>query len=305
MEEKIEANPIEEKTAEQASTMEEQIVTHHEEEQITEQSSADMEIMSPVAPIYCINCGTVIPEGKSFCPNCGKQQNAVVKEPFIKGVLKKKPILIGVPVVILAIIVAVVVFLLMPPKEIPVDDIVISTNTIELKEEETTMVSCTVYPKDATDKTVLWYSSDSDVATVNEVGSITAVCKGECIITAKCGNVSKEISVTVKSKIDFKALYEMIDSDVKYGWSVGSDGSYLSADTNVYNLDDYGNADIWASIKEMNKTLGLPASLTEEMNQTSWSMGRQNRKFSNIGIEVVWTYHPDKGVEVTYKFLIE
>lgn len=304
MEEKIVANPIEEKTAEQASTMEEQIVTHHEE-QITEQSSADMEIMPHVAPIYCINCGTVIPEGKSLCPNCGKQHNAVAKEPFIKGILKKKPILIGVSVAILAVIIAVVVFLSMPPKEIPVDDIVISTNKIELKEEETTMVSCTVYPKDATDKTVIWTSSDSDVATVNEVGSITAVCRGECIITAKCGNVSKEISVTVKSKIDFKALFETIDSDVKYGWSVGSDGSYLSADTNVYDLDDYGNSNIWASIKEMNKTLGLPASLSEDMGQTTWSMGRQNQKFSNIGIEVVWTYHPDKGMEVTYKILIE
>ena len=231
----------------------------------------------------------------NFCPNCGKPINATVKEPFFKSILKKKPVLIGAAVGILAVIIGLVVFLLIPTEEIPAADIVVSTNKIEMKEEENTMVSCTVYPQDSTDKTVVWSSSNPDVATVNELGSITAVSKGECVITAQCGDVSKEVNVTVKSKIDFKALYEAIDSDVKYGWSVGSDGSYLSADTNVYDLDDYSNANIWASIKDMNKTLGLPASLNEEMGQTTWSMGRQNQKFSNIGIEVTWTYHPDKG----------
>ena len=264
---------------------------------------AHIEIQVAV-PTRCKRCGTEISEGMKFCPNCGKPSNLAAKK-SAQNKLLKKPILIGaVAIVILAIIATLVVFLA-PPKEIPAADIVLSETKIELKEEEILTVSCTVYPQDATDKTVVWTSSDEKIATVNEVGTITAVGKGECTITAKCGDAVKKISVKVNTKIDFKALYEALDKDVKYGWSVGSDGSYLSADDNVYNLDDYSNGSIWASIKEMNKTLGLPASLTEDMSQTTWSMGRQNQKFTSVGVEVTWTYHPDKGMEVTYKLIVD
>ena len=252
---------------------------------------------------FCSSCGTAIFNNAKFCPNCGKSVNAPAKKPAA-NLLTKKPVLIGIGVAALALIIALVV-MLMPPKEIPATDLVLSTESIELKETENTTVSCNVYPLEATDKTVTWSSSNPSVATVNELGAITAVGKGECVITAQCGTLTKTIRLTVKANIDFKALYDEIDSDVKYGWKVGSDGSYLSADDNVYDLDDYSNANIWASIKEMNKKLGLPASLTEDMGGTSWSMGRQNKTFPSLGLEVTWTYHPDKGMEVTYKLLID
>lgn len=255
-------------------------------------------------PTPCKGCGTEIPEGMKFCPNCGKPSNLAAKK-SAQNKLLKKPILIGAAATVVLAVIVTLVILLAPPKEILAADIVLSDTKIELKEEEILTVSCTVYPQDATDKIVVWTSSDEEIATVNEVGTITAVGKGECTITAKCGDAVKEISVKVNTKIDFKALYEALDEDIKYGWSVGSDGSYLSADTNVYNLDDYGSESIWASIKEMNKTLSLPASLTEDMNQTTWSMGRQTQKFTSVGVEVTWTFHPDKGMEVTYKLIVD
>ena len=261
-------------------------------------------VAQPVT-VFCSGCGTKIPEGMKFCPNCGKSVSAptVASAPEKSG-KKIIPAIIDATVAIVVAIVACVI-LMASPKEIPATDLVLSVAEIEIKQEEVTTVSCTVYPQDATDKTVTWTSSDEKVATVNNLGAITAVNKGTCVITVQCGTLTKIINVTVKTKIDFKALYEAIDSDVKYGWSVGSDGTYLSADDNVYNLDDYSNAAIWASIKEMNKTLGLPGSLTEDMNQTTWSMGRQTKAFSSLGLEVTWTYHPDKGMEVTYKLLQE
>ena len=106
-----------------------------------------------------------------------------------------------------------------------------------------------------------------------------------------------------KSGPDFQSLYNEIDLDAKYGWSVGSDGSYLSADTNVYNIDDYEDIDIWYSIKDMNRKLGLPDSFDNDLNNTAWSMGRQNQTFESKGITVTWTYHPNKGLEITYKLI--
>lgn len=100
---------------------------------------------------------------------------------------------------------------------------------------------------------------------------------------------------------DFDKIYNNLDSDIRYGWELGSDGSYLRADSNVYDLDDYSNWDIMESIEQTNKDLDLPDSLYNDMLQTTWSMGKQTETFEKQGVTVSWTYHPDKGLEVTYK----
>lgn len=186
----------------------------------------------------------------------------------------------------------------------PVEQIVLNKSDVTIKEEETFTFTCTVVPNDASEKTVTWISSDSSIATVDANGTITGVKAGTCTITASADGKNAIANITVKEKgPDFKKLYDEIDSDVQYGWDLGSDGSYLMADTNVYDLDDYSNSAIWYSIKDMNKKLGLPDSLNNDMAQTTWSMGRQNQTFENAGVTVTWTYHPDKGMEVTYKLI--
>ena len=187
---------------------------------------------------------------------------------------------------------------------VEVESILLSKTDVILTEGESITVTSTVLPENATEKTITWTSSDENVATVNSSGKITAVSAGECEVTAKAGGKTATLQVVVeKSGPDFKALYEDIDSDVKYGWSVGSDGSYLSADSNVYDLDDYSNSAIVYSIRDMNKNLGLPDALYNDMITTTWSMGKQQETYENVGIKVTWTYHPDKGLEVTYKLL--
>ena len=186
----------------------------------------------------------------------------------------------------------------------PVEQIVLNKTDVTIKEEETFTFTCTVVPNDASDKNVTWSSSDNTVATVDASGTITGIKAGTCTITASADEKIAVANITVKEKgPDFKKLYEQIDADVKYGWEVGSDGSYLKADTNVYDLDDFSNSDIWYSIKEMNKKLGLPESLNRDMGGTTWSMGKQRQTFDAVGVEVTWTYHPDKGMEVTYKLI--
>jgi len=186
----------------------------------------------------------------------------------------------------------------------PVEQVVLNKSDVTIKEEETFTFTCTIVPNDASEKNVSWTSSDSSVATVNASGTITGIKAGTCTITATCDGKVATANITVKEKgPDFKKLYEEIGSSVKYGFSVASDGSYLSADTNVYNLDDYFNYDIRDEITDLHKKMGLPESLDEDMWQTSWSMGKQHETFEDIGITVSWTYHPDKGLEVTYKLI--
>ena len=100
---------------------------------------------------------------------------------------------------------------------------------------------------------------------------------------------------------DFKKLYDELSST--WGWTLGSDYSYLSADTNSYNSDDYTNYAVLYAIEDMNEKMGLPDSLYNDMLQTTWSMGKQSETYENVGVTVTWTYHPDKGLEVTYKLI--
>lgn len=187
-------------------------------------------------------------------------------------------------------------------KDIPVERITLSQAEVTLKEGETLTIFASVTPSDATDATVSYTSSNTAVATVSSNGVITAMKAGTCTITASAGGKVAFVNVTVKLKgPDFQTLYNSLSST--YGWTLGSDGSYLAADTNVYDLDDYSNFDIWEEIKEMNKKMGLPESLTNDMANTTWSMGKQVARFESIGVEVTWTYHPDKGMEVTYKLI--
>ena len=82
---------------------------------------------------------------------------------------------------------------------------------------------------------------------------------------------------------------------------VGSDGSYLSIDTNPYDWDDDGLAypEAWTAVKSINAALGLPESLSNDMGETRGADGKQTRTYDDLTVS--WTYHPDEGLEVTYR----
>ena len=186
--------------------------------------------------------------------------------------------------------------------KISVESVVLDKTTATIRVEETLQLIGTVIPNDATEATISWQSSTASVATVNDTGLVKGVGEGTCTIIATADGKIAFCVVTVKKKApDLRTMYNALSST--YGWSIGDDGSYLSADTNVLDLDNYSNSSILFSIQEMNKNLGLPDSLWNDMLQTTWSMGRQEETYESIGIKVSWTYHPDKGLEVTYKLL--
>lgn len=74
--------------------------------------------------------------------------------------------------------------------------------TANMEIGETTMPIVSMYPDDADDKSEIWSSSDTSVATVDDVGNITAVGVGDCIITVKSAsnpNVEANVSVRVNT----------------------------------------------------------------------------------------------------------
>ena len=90
-------------------------------------------------------------------------------------------------------------------KNIAVSGITLSQSTATLVEGETLMLTATVTPNDATDKTVAWTTSDAAVATVDSNGVVSAVAEGSAAIIATAGGKTAVCVVTVKaSKTDIE-----------------------------------------------------------------------------------------------------
>lgn len=63
-------------------------------------------------------------------------------------------------------------------------------------------LTASVSPDDAGDKTVKWSTSDAAIATVDENGEVTGVAAGSVKITAKAGEKSASVDITVNPAVD-------------------------------------------------------------------------------------------------------
>ena len=73
--------------------------------------------------------------------------------------------------------------------------------SLTLTAGESTVLTASVLPFNATDKTVFWSSSNTSVATVSDLGEVTALSQGSAIITVKTNDGAKtaKCSITVRA----------------------------------------------------------------------------------------------------------
>lgn len=87
--------------------------------------------------------------------------------------------------------------------EIPVNNVSLNYTSTTLYEGESINLVASVSPSNATNKTVYWSSSNSDVASVDG-GYVTAHSSGTTYITARAGNYYVNCMVTVKERDNIK-----------------------------------------------------------------------------------------------------
>lgn len=83
------------------------------------------------------------------------------------------------------------------PGVIEVKSISLNKNELNLNINDSEKLIATVKPDNATDKTVVWTSSDDAIATVDENGLVTGISEGKAVIAATAGEYSVECEVTV------------------------------------------------------------------------------------------------------------
>jgi uncharacterized protein YjdB len=92
-------------------------------------------------------------------------------------------------------------------QDVPVEDIVLSQYDAEMVVGDILVLEATIYPEDATDKTIAWSSSVPTVATVNENGKVTAVGSGKTVILAKAGTLMAPCTIVVSpAKVDISEI---------------------------------------------------------------------------------------------------
>ena len=96
-----------------------------------------------------------------------------------------------------------------PDGSVAVSAVAVSPTTATIKVGESTTLSATITPSDATDKTVTWSTSDEKVATV-DAGKITAVAEGSATITVTTKDGGKTATCTVTVSNDAPSSKEVI-----------------------------------------------------------------------------------------------
>ena len=79
--------------------------------------------------------------------------------------------------------------------------ITLTPSSLHLYTGSTGQLTATVEPSNATDKTVVWTSSDELIATVSDSGIVEAIAEGEAVITASCGTVTAVCQVSVEEYV--------------------------------------------------------------------------------------------------------
>ncbi len=83
---------------------------------------------------------------------------------------------------------------------VPVSAILLEPDSLVLQEGGRAVLTATVLPEDATEKTITWATSDPSVVTVSEKGEVNVVGAGIASITVSCGGKTAICSVVVEKQ---------------------------------------------------------------------------------------------------------
>ena len=108
-----------------------------------------------------------------------------------------------------------------PPAIVHVTGISLDRKTATIKKGSILQLSATVTPSNADDKTVRWESSNTDVATVDDNGKVTAIAPGTATITVTTTDQRKTATCSV-TVTDIATGIDKIDYDLRIYTSAGS-----------------------------------------------------------------------------------
>lgn len=219
--------------------------------------------------MFCIKCGTQLPDNAAFCFECG---NKVEKAPEIEIQQVQEPVVLMDEVQ-----------QVQEPVELP--DEVQQAQDVEVIVPEVEIVDMMAEPVVAKPKMGKKKLAIIAAAAVAVLAIVLIIC-----IPSKFKRVKNEC-VHIAGMITGSGDYFMIDT---------YPDEYENMDSSMQALLlPRAQENALEAIKYANKELGFNGSVYSQMMETSAIMGRQSE--DNGKYKVSWTYHPDDGLEVTYE----
>lgn len=108
---------------------------------------------------------------------------------------------------------------------------------------------------------------------------------------ASCGEKQNKLRVAYNQIIESYPTATIIVQ-------IGYDDSYITTDTNPYDINDYFNASYVNICEQVVYAVGMPASTWQLMLSTRAIDG--TRTDTKNGVSASWTYHPDTGLRTIF-----
>ncbi len=136
-------------------------------------------------------------------------------------------------------------------KTVKVKSVSLNTTSANLVVGETLALTAKINPTNATDKKVVWKSSDEKVATVKN-GKVTAVGKGSATITATVGGKSATVTINVKSKDEVTLNNALASMKAKSITKGNTDINYTYSGCTITNTGNRASNSTTVSIGKVN-----------------------------------------------------
>ena len=141
--------------------------------------------------------------------------------------------------------------------KLPVSRVTLNETSTALVVGSTKQLIATVEPANADDSTVTWKSGDTNVATVDQNGTITAVGVGSTTITATAGGKSATCTVIVTAKpVPIQGI-ALADAEVFVGSAIQLEPAFTPADTTERGVIWTSSDGTVAAVDENGRVKGL------------------------------------------------
>ena len=120
----------------------------------------------------------------------------------------------------------------------PVESVSLAVDSIIVQSNSNVLIDYEVYPADATNKNVTWYSSDDSICTVNEFGTISILSQGVATVTVKTNDGGYTDSCTIVVQGNTACVQRVVSNSItKYRTFM-----YGDIATQIWNFDDQKQA---------------------------------------------------------------
>lgn len=164
-----------------------------------------------------------------------------------------------------------------------VNSIALDTTNLNWTVGQTGKITATILPSDAADKTLTWTSSDTNIATVDNSGIVTAKSKGTVTIKATANDgsgVNKSKTITISEQ----------------GNTTGTGGSTNPADVKVIGITIGGNSSITTKGGTVSLTPNITPNTATNKNVT-WTSS--NPSVANVNSQGIVTAISDGSAIIT------